>query len=299
MNASDEAIWKKPAWITAIVGLISVFLTVPEIIGNYLAKQQDIEIAKENTRALKLKNTESKQDQEFEIVNNILARQGTERVFALRYLAATLDDPDAKAWATKEVERLDKLAGSQEELSKAKQELERKEKELQALISKGDADTQKLEAEVETLQASLDLKDTELAELRQKAGLGDQRTLVGSLGGLLAGLGDQRMPRDLFLVTITFDWSLDETKDIAGIRLRLRDESSLGYECRRGKKQCEQAWEGSVPDSIEIDYGAVFKSVRVVALHTGGIFVDNDVIPYSCAAEEKHMVCRRSYKEGA
>ena len=106
MSDNSEPLWKRPAWITAMVGVISIFFTVPEIIGDYLTKQQDIELAKEKTKSVELQNKETKQDQEFKIINSTLAQLDTERVFLLRYLAATLDDPEAREWAKVEVERL-------------------------------------------------------------------------------------------------------------------------------------------------------------------------------------------------
>ena len=58
MAHSSEPVWKRPAWITAMVGLVSVFFTVPEIVGNYLTKQQEISLAKEQTEAIRLENLE-------------------------------------------------------------------------------------------------------------------------------------------------------------------------------------------------------------------------------------------------
>lgn len=58
--AEPEAVWKRPGWITAIVGLITALLTVPDVVGTYLSKQQDIELAKENTEAVRILNSKSK-----------------------------------------------------------------------------------------------------------------------------------------------------------------------------------------------------------------------------------------------
>ena len=110
---SNHPIWHSPAWITAIVGLVSAFLTVPEIVGSDLSKQQDIDTAK-------IANQGALQDQEFRVVKETLVNQDEERVFVLRYLAATHDDPDAKAWAQDEVQRLDQLAAKEREISKLK-----------------------------------------------------------------------------------------------------------------------------------------------------------------------------------
>lgn len=120
LEQKNMPIWHSPAWLTAIAGIVSIFLTVPDIVGNYLSKQQDIELAKQKTESLHLGNTDSKQKQEFEIINNTLARQGDERIFMLRYLAATIDDADAKKWAEKEVEMLEEIANEKEKLEQEK-----------------------------------------------------------------------------------------------------------------------------------------------------------------------------------
>lgn len=96
-------IWHNPAWVTAIVGVVSAFLTIPEVVSDYLTREQDIE-------QQRLLNANSKLEQEFSVVNTTLAQQGTERIFVLRYLARTLDDEDARSWAEEEVKRLDRIA---------------------------------------------------------------------------------------------------------------------------------------------------------------------------------------------
>ena len=91
-------IWHSPPWITAIVGLVGTFLTVPDIVGNYFQQKQEIEI-------LETKNQGARQEQELGLVKATLAQQGTERVFLLRYISATADDDDARNWAKDEVGR--------------------------------------------------------------------------------------------------------------------------------------------------------------------------------------------------
>ena len=65
----SEPIWKSPGWITALAGLVTAILTIPEIVGDYLTKRQEV--------------SDKKQDSEFRIVSNTLAQQGLERVFRL------------------------------------------------------------------------------------------------------------------------------------------------------------------------------------------------------------------------
>ena len=165
-------IWHSPAWIAAIVGLVSVFFTVPDLIGSYLSKRQDIELAKQETEAARLGNINSKQEQEFQIVNNTLANQGTERVFVLRYLAATLDDENARSWASAEVQRLDDLAARQEKVEEARRELEKKEIELKSQTDQSGANFTALTRELEMLRTQLSSEQSKVAELRQNAGIG-------------------------------------------------------------------------------------------------------------------------------
>lgn len=168
---SDAPIWHKPIWITAIVSLISVFFTVPEIVGQYLVKEQDIELAKEKTEALRLGNLEFKQKQEFGIVDSTLSKQGSERVFMLRYLAATLDDKEARKWAEKEVDRLDALASQQQILEQLQNEILLTEKSLEEGIP--DANNP-IKGVLEWRQQALDAKLSEVAKLRKEAGIADE-----------------------------------------------------------------------------------------------------------------------------
>ena len=276
MSDSNDAVWKKPAWITAMVGLVSAFLTLPDVIGNYLEKRQDIELAKVAIGTVQIQNSDIKQDQEFKIVNNTLALQGTERVFVLRYLAATLDDDDAKSWANAEVTRLENLATEQEKLAEQEQELKKIEEELQARSDKTDAESKRLQDEIGTLQKTLNRKNSEITQLRQTAGIADRNDI-----------------RSSFFIVVTLDWSADNTRDVAVIL----SEGSFGgasFPCRRTQKHCQKAWTGDEPDSITIKYGAVFSSLFVAYLEPDTInssYIRSVVIPYTCAADEQEVVC--------
>ena len=168
--ALTKPIWHSPAWITAIVGLVGVFLTIPERVGNYFEKQQEI-------THLEIQNLDSRQEHELNVALNTLAQQGDERVFLLRYLAATHDDADAKKWAEGEVARLDKIADL-EELSKQKHaEVVALEGRLQEEVARADERTEGIDnlgQELKALQIELSEKNSEITELRQKAGLSDQ-----------------------------------------------------------------------------------------------------------------------------
>ena len=158
-----KPIWHSPAWITAIVGLVAAFLTVPEKVANYFQQQQDIE-------RLKIENQSSKQDKEFEVARNTLAQQGRERVFLLRYLAATHDDVDTKAWAEAEVTRLDDIIRMQKEVEQTRAEAE----DLTARLREGTQNREQLRKNLEELHVKLNNKNLEIAELKQQAGLSSE-----------------------------------------------------------------------------------------------------------------------------
>ncbi len=163
-----DPVWYRPAWITAMVGLVSAFLTVPGVVGDYLAKQQDIEIARQKVEAVRLGNLEAKQSQEFAVVQNTLGQQGEERIFMLRYFAATLDDPEAKHWAEAEVDRLDRLATLRGEVDRQRLAITEKEAEIARLAS-ASARSKELSAELAELRTALGRKDLEVSALRQQA----------------------------------------------------------------------------------------------------------------------------------
>lgn len=105
----NEPIWHKPAWITAIVGMISAFLTIPGELSEYLVKRQEI--------------TAATLENQFNVVNQTLAQQGTERVFVLRYLSVTLDDAKSRRWAVEEVGRLDRVVELQKQVLETERRL--------------------------------------------------------------------------------------------------------------------------------------------------------------------------------
>jgi len=281
-------IWHKPAWITAIVGLVSVFLTVPEIVGDYLTKQQDILIAKEKTEELRLGNLESKQDQEFKIVNTTLSKQGTERVFVLRYLAATLDDDAAKGWAQSEVVRLDDLAAQQEELDKARLDLAQKERILNEEIMKGAENTESLKADLEDLKRELDTKKSEVSQLRQKAGI-------------------IKKPTQQPLLLIRIKRNPDYNGDKNSVRLTIEDKI---YSCSFEKDICERLMRiDKLPAKFDIisgensDYklfGSITVSYYKTPLYlaiTGSSTLIKRNIEYICTPGTEQVTCTRFVKE--
>jgi hypothetical protein len=139
-KASLSPIWHSPGWITAIVGLVGSFLTVPDRIGSYLTQSQQIEGAK--------------QQQELELVTKTMEQVGPERIFILRYIAATNDDMKAVEWATAEVSNLDKVSDKQ---------LEVEQDVLKLSALNGD--------ELVKARSDLASKSAELSKLEKLAGL--------------------------------------------------------------------------------------------------------------------------------
>lgn len=155
----SEPIWRSPGWVTALVGLITAILTIPEIVGNYYTKQQEA--------------NESKQDSEFRIVSNTLSQQGTERIFVLRYLAATLDDKDAKEWAKGEVHRLEVVATVQEDVLKGKAEINKKKQEQAENLASGEEPDTKIQMTIKTLEDALNINTSKVDNLLAQAGISE------------------------------------------------------------------------------------------------------------------------------
>lgn len=95
--------WSNPSWVTAIVTLIGAFTTIPDVVSNWLAKEQEIELQKQETK-------EKAQSNQFAILDSALGQIGPERIFVLRYLQSTFDDKRVRDWASQEVARLQTLA---------------------------------------------------------------------------------------------------------------------------------------------------------------------------------------------
>jgi|GEM_PF-2945134 len=170
-DAESKPIWHSPIWITAIVSLISILFTVPEVIGNYLTKQQDIVLAKEKALSVALKNDELKQDQTFTIVHNTLAQQGTERVFLLRYLSAALDDEKIANWAKEEVKLLDELAKREALVISTEKAIAAKENSIKTASRRGSSDVGALVDELSKLKSTFETLDEELLSERQSVGI--------------------------------------------------------------------------------------------------------------------------------
>jgi len=171
----SEPVWKQPAWITAIAGIVSAFLTIPQVVGDYYSKQQDIELAMVKTEEARIINAASKQKMEFEVITNTLKEQGPERIFILRYLSATLDDEDAQRWAANEVERLNELAALQETLNTTEAELETKQQQLAELTTteekKSSAEAKTLQQDIVNLSQNIKVKEQQASTLQKQSGI--------------------------------------------------------------------------------------------------------------------------------
>lgn len=102
-----------------------------------------------------------------------LAQQGTERVFVLRYLAATLDDEKAQQWASEEVVRLDQLAEAEGKLRAELVALSAETRELAALKARGEVDLEEREKELAELKLKLVGMSAQISVSRLRAGVVD------------------------------------------------------------------------------------------------------------------------------
>ncbi|NNE84769.1 MAG: hypothetical protein HKN28_12455 [Alphaproteobacteria bacterium] len=93
----------------------------------------------------------------------------------LRYFASTLEDPEARIWAEKEVRRLDELTALKAEVRRKQIDIEEKEAELRALEIESDQ-AQQLRSEIIALEKELIQKDSQVNELKEKAGLEFDKT---------------------------------------------------------------------------------------------------------------------------
>lgn len=160
MSQSDEPIWKRPGWITAMVGVISAFITIPQHVAEYLSRMQTI---KENQQKLELM-----------IVKDTLAQQGDERVFLIRYLAATVEDADAKAWAINELALITKLRKSEFVQRKHDRVLEKATQALKNLIEGNDASPEEIASaklDLEFMKANSYTANLKLEELKTELGI--------------------------------------------------------------------------------------------------------------------------------
>ena len=166
--------WMNAAWITAITGLIGIFLTVPQIISEFILSDQAVKLAVIQREAELQKISDLKQDQEYKIVSNTLSQQGKERVFVLRYLAATLDDVEARSWAALEVDRLEKVNKQEEELKLIEEKIVSLTgilAELEISVKGSGVKRNELLMSISELEKVLERKKSEVDLGRQNAGL--------------------------------------------------------------------------------------------------------------------------------
>lgn len=269
--AATPPVWHRPAWITAMVGLVSAFLTVPQVVGDYLAKQQAIE-------ATRIQNEGSVQGQALELVQNTLSQQGDERIFMLRFFAATLQDPQAKAWAEGEVARLDALAVLQGQLDRQRLAIEAKETEIAQLRRTG-AETASLQSEISALQAEISQKNLEVTELRQQA-----------------GVNAETGPALIFAWQLDVDWQTLPA-DTAAIEVEGITATSVWYtSCSRlSAEPCHGFAIGGAPRVIEITgltTPARLTATRLDLWSRNRLALFELPAVYTCTLEPPGQVCR-------
>ena len=103
-----KPIWYSPAWIAAIVSLITALLTIPQVVGDYFEKEQEVELAEEKVRLAEIENEALLQNEHFKKLITVLReRSPQERKIVLRFMATTLNDQKTIAWALQELERIE------------------------------------------------------------------------------------------------------------------------------------------------------------------------------------------------
>ncbi len=280
----SEPIWYRPGWITAMVAVVSLFLTVPERIAEHLAKDQEIELAKQKLEEARLVNLASNQEREFQIVSNTLAQQGSERVFVLRYLAATLDDEKARSWADGEVHRLDELASREEQLRAATADLVAKEAKIQASKARGE-NRAALETEIKELSMTLAAKSSEVSELRARAGIGGKAVIEPR----------QRSQQLVFTYDALITFDSPEHPPISVTPLEhIGQRAGPDFPCPSAKR-CEINGEGRAPNLLRITPGSSFLRIAVketLEASDGQVLEVRD-IQYICELEDSTF-CSRS-----
>lgn len=193
---NNESVWKRPAWITAIVGVITALITIPDNIGNYYVKKAESNVKIAEIQATKIENKGSIQQQILQIVSEVQKQKGEERVFMLRYLAKTLSDSGAKKWAEVEVERLDRIVESKDNVVGLKEQIGRLEEKLKR--------TKKGEKTITDLQNKINEVNAKLAKERTIIRVNEAKT--GSAGkGTKSASG-------VFLITLSVDGSNRESR---------------------------------------------------------------------------------------
>ena len=102
----SQPIWHSPAWITAIVAFITTMLTIPNTVGDYLSKKQDIELAQAQVRLAEIENRDRETENRYKPVITVRQTKPEERGMLLRFIAATADSSNTREWAQRELEIL-------------------------------------------------------------------------------------------------------------------------------------------------------------------------------------------------
>ena len=107
-NTNQNPIWHSPAWITAIVGLISAFLTIPDVAISYIEKQKAMDMAQKKIEEKAIDNSDKILENHYKNLNTLLAKKPEDREMAMRFIAKTVDNQRVREWAESELELMNR-----------------------------------------------------------------------------------------------------------------------------------------------------------------------------------------------
>lgn len=104
----SKPIWHSPQWITAIVALVTSLLTIPDVVGTYLSKAQDIKLAEQQIELAKIQNQDEIQKNKFKPLLTVIQNRPDDRPTILRFILETSENKALQSWAEAELTELDK-----------------------------------------------------------------------------------------------------------------------------------------------------------------------------------------------
>ena len=106
-NILQNPIWHSPAWITAIVGLISAFLTIPDVAISYIEKQKAVDMAQKTIEEKAIDNADKTLENHYKNLHTVLIKKPEDRQMTMRFIARTVDNQRIREWAESELELME------------------------------------------------------------------------------------------------------------------------------------------------------------------------------------------------
>lgn len=152
------SVWRSPAWIAAIAGLVSVVFTIPQIAVSYFQTNAEVERQRIVTRG--------------SFIDKALSTDTIEdRLVVLRWLKLSGLETDDRVWAQSEIEKIDDVLRKEAEVEDLKLK-------LSSLAEEAGKDNE----QYRQISAELASKDKELSNAQSQ---------VGSLSNELKALKDE------------------------------------------------------------------------------------------------------------